>query len=142
MGKITAMIIMLVLSTVATGCDMVKKSNKEESDSRVQLLYEPPKGGIELDSWSGEADFDFDGDWTPYIAVVDKDIYESLKDGCYHDDFLTMAFHKGKVMSIGEYANYHNEGKDLNDRIESVALYDYCYEMCAECEAEVQLEIC
>lgn len=86
------------------------------------------------------ANFDFDGDWTPYIAVVDKDIYESLKDGCYHDDFLTMAFHKGKVMSIGEYANYHNEGKDLNDRIESVALYDYCYEMCAECEAEVQLE--
>lgn len=86
------------------------------------------------------ADFDFDGDWTPYIAVVDKDIYESLKDGCYHDDFLTMAFHKGKVMSIGEYANYHNEGKDLNDRIESVALYDYCYEMCAECEAEVQLK--
>ena len=62
MGKITAMIIMLVLSTVATGCDMVKKSNKEESDSRVQLLYEPPKGGIELDSWSGEADFDFDGE--------------------------------------------------------------------------------
>lgn len=85
------------------------------------------------------ADFDFDGDWTPHIAVVNKDVYSSLISN-YNDDFLTMAFHKGKVMSIGDYAKYHNEGKDLNDRIESVALYDYCTEWCAECDEEVELE--
>lgn len=85
------------------------------------------------------SNFNFDGDWTPHIAVVDKDVYEQTKL-CYDDDFLTMAFHKGKVMSLGEYADYHNEGKDLNDRIESVELYDYCVEMCGECEEEVELE--
>ena len=85
------------------------------------------------------AEFNFDGDFTPYIAVVDKDIYSSLVEK-YNDDFVTMAFHKGKVMSIGEYAKYHNEGKDNNDRIEAVALYDHCYEVCPECEEEVMLE--
>lgn len=85
------------------------------------------------------ANFDFDGDWTLYLAVIDKDVYSSLVEK-YNDDFLTMAFHKGKIMTPNEYAEYHNLGKDTNDVIESVALYDHCYEMCAECEAEVELE--
>ena len=85
------------------------------------------------------ADFDFDGDFTPHYAVIDKNIYDSA-EGAYKDDIVTLAFHKGKVMTMEEYAKYHNEGKDINDHIEKIDLYDTCYEMCAECEEEVMLE--
>ena len=84
-------------------------------------------------------DFDFDGDFTPHYAVIDKSIYDSA-EGAYKDDVVTLAFHKGKVMTMEEYAEYHNEGKDFNDHIEKIDLYDTCWEMCAECEEEVMLK--
>ena len=40
------------------------------------------------------ADFDFDGDFTPHYAVIDKSIYDSA-EGAYKDDVVTLAFHKG-----------------------------------------------
>jgi predicted RNA-binding Zn-ribbon protein involved in translation (DUF1610 family) len=43
-------------------------------------------------------------------------------------------------MTMEEYAEYHNEGKDFNDHIEKIDLYDTCWEMCAECEEEVMLK--
>lgn len=82
--------------------------------------------------------FDFDGNATPHYAVVDKDICK--KSPNYEGDFLTLAFHKGKVLTMKEYEKYHNEGKDLNDKIQYVELYDDCYEVCAECGEEVKLE--
>jgi predicted RNA-binding Zn-ribbon protein involved in translation (DUF1610 family) len=85
------------------------------------------------------ADFDFGGDFTPHYAVIDKDTYNNA-DEVYKDDIITLAFHKGKVMTMEEYVKYHNEGKDTNDHIEKVDLYDTCWEMCPECEEEVMLE--
>lgn len=85
------------------------------------------------------ADFDFDGDFTPHYAVVDKRIYNAEIEK-YDHDVLTLAFHKGRVMSLEEYANYHNERKDINYHIEYIELYDKCWEMCPECEEEVMLE--
>lgn len=43
-------------------------------------------------------------------------------------------------MSIGEYAKYHNEGKDKNDRIESFVLAECCDEYCPKCDTEVKLK--
>ena len=45
------------------------------------------------------ADFDFGGDSTPHYAVIDKDVYSAfIKE--YQDDVVTLAFHKGKVMTM------------------------------------------
>ena len=87
----------------------------------------------------GMKNLTFDENWQPHIAVVNKEVYNAHKHR-YGDDFLTMAFHKGKVMSVGEYADYHNQGKDTNDRIESIALMNECYEVCPHCETEVMLK--
>ena len=51
-------------------------------------------------------EFDFDGNATPHYAVVDKDICKNSPN--YDGDFLTLAFHKGKVLSLEEYEKYHN----------------------------------
>jgi predicted RNA-binding Zn-ribbon protein involved in translation (DUF1610 family) len=83
--------------------------------------------------------FDFDMDFTPHYAVIDEDVYSTFI-GEYNNDVVTLAFHKGKVMTMEEYAEYHNEGEDINDHIEKIDLYDTCWEMCAECEEEVMLK--
>ena len=73
---------------------------------------------------------------TKMFFVVSKDI----PFNGYNDDFIAFAFHHGKVMTCEEYAKYHNEGKDANDRVESYELYDKCYEYCPHCEDEVVLD--
>ena len=83
-------------------------------------------------------EFDFDSNATPHYAVVDKDICKKFPN--YDGNFLTLAFHKGKVLSLEEYEKYHNEGKDLNDTIRYIELYDKCWEVCAECGEEVMLD--
>ena len=83
-------------------------------------------------------EFDFDGNATPHYAVVDKDICKKFPN--YGGDFLTLAFHKGKVLTLEEYEKYHNEGKDLNDKIQYVELFDKCWEVCPECGEEVMLD--
>ena len=83
-------------------------------------------------------EFDFDGNATPHYAVVNKDICKKFPN--YGGDFLTLAFHKGKVLSLEEYEKYHNEGKDLNDTIKYIELYDKCWEVCPECGEEVMLD--
>lgn len=84
-------------------------------------------------------EFDFESGFTPHYAVIDKNIYNNA-DGAYKNDIVSLAFHKGKVMTMEEYPKYHNEGKDINDHIEMINLYDTCYEVCPECGEEVVLE--
>ena len=67
-------------------------------------------------------EFDFDSNATPHYAVVDKDICKNSPN--YEGDFLALAFHKGKVLTLEEYEKYHNEGKDINDKIQYIELYD------------------
>ena len=82
---------------------------------------------------------DFGGS-TLHYAVVTNDIYKKIQELGYGDDFLTLAFHQGKVMTSEEFNQFQKEGKGQNHHIEEVELYDNCWDICPECEEEVMLK--
>ena len=67
--------------------------------------------------------------------VLSKDIYfNSL------EDFISLTFHHGKVMTLQEYERYHDYEEDKNENVRFAELTDKCYEWCPECEEEVELD--
>lgn len=74
---------------------------------------------------------------TKKFALLSKDIPYDDND---IEKFITLAFHHGKIMTVDEYEKYHNEGKDKDEIVEEIELYDKCYEWCQHCDTEVELD--
>lgn len=56
------------------------------------------------------------------------------------DEFITLTFHHGKIMTLQEYEVYHEYGKDKRENVRFAELTEKCWEWCPHCEDEVELD--
>lgn len=73
------------------------------------------------------------------IAVVDNEVYEKY-NFLYNNDFISLAFHKGRFLTPTEFEEMFNEGNAKDMKIYFAELNDKCDEWCPHCETEVELD--
>ena len=75
-----------------------------------------------------------------YYAIVEQCIFNKMQALGYEDDFLTIAFHHGRIIKLEELPQFLEKNKGKEFHYEKIELNDHCWEMCPECEEEVMLE--
>lgn len=73
------------------------------------------------------------------VIIIKKDVYcKHILN--YKDDYITLAFHKGLILSLSDYKRKNKKGTFNDCNVWFEKFTPTCFEYCPHCDTEVELK--